>query len=151
MADNSFSQIYNVELECWCYGISNTTEKVDHRVLHQVIKSFAPVIREAIENLYVIDVVDTAKRLVESGKCKPSEQKEIAFYILSILPTPCELTKEQNDVLIHIVNQVEDVYVGAFQRLEKKWKATNNTDFSEIHLEPSSYSFQQLNLPIKNN
>ncbi len=147
--DNSFGEIFNVELECWCYGISHATEKVDHRVLHQVIKSFAPVIREAIENLYAFDILDTAKRLVRSGKCKPTEEKEIVFYLLSTLPTPRELTKEQNDVLIQIVNQVEDVYGGAFSRLEKKWKGTSHTNFSQIHLTPSSYSIEQLNLPNK--
>lgn len=143
MGDNSFSQIFEIELKCWCYGISHTTEKIDHRVLHQVIKSFAPVLREAVEHHYSFDILDTAKQLSKSGKCKSLEEKEVTFHLLSNLPTPADLSKEQIEVLMEIVQKVEDVYGGAFSRLEKKWKAVNRSDFSEM----SNCSLPQLNMP----
>ncbi|HMO18316.1 MAG TPA: hypothetical protein PKA63_06345 [Oligoflexia bacterium] len=121
--NNSFEEIFNIELTCWCFGISHTSETVDHKVLHRIIKEFSSVFRESIENLYQFDILKTSRTLIEAGKCNATEQ-EIAFYILSYLPTPCELTKEQNEILQKIVQQVEDAHGGAFDRVMKKWEAS---------------------------
>ncbi len=147
--ENSFEEIFNVELDCWCYGISHTNEKVDQRVIHQVIKSFSPVIHEAIEHLYVIDIAATAKKILKSSKCKTIQEKEIAFSILSQLPMPAELSREQYDVLITIVNQVEDIYAGAFSRLQKKWKSSPGIDLSLENIKSPNSNLENLCFPSK--
>ncbi len=121
---NQFAEIYEVELECWCYGLKGVNKGIDNSVLHKVIKEFAPVLHEAVRNLYVCNILETAERLVKASKLKVSE-REIAFYILSMLPAPVELNEEQQNTVLQIVDIVEKVYSGAAQRLEKKWKATN--------------------------
>lgn len=119
---SKFSEIYEIELKCWCHGLERVRERVDIGVLHKVIKDFAPVLREAIENNYVCDIVETAKRLVISAKCR-NHGREIVFYMLSYLPIPAELTAEQVKILEQIVQKVEQIHSGAFKRLEKKWQA----------------------------
>jgi len=126
---NSFAEIFEVELRSWCYGLNRVHEKVDRSVLHKVIKEFAPVLREAVENLYVCDIIETAKELITAAKCKGME-KEIAFYILSHLPSPDEVSSAQADVLTEIVDKVEQAYGGAFKRLEKKWKGNKTAAWS---------------------
>lgn len=117
-----YGDIFEIELKCWCLGLQRCQSQVDRSVLFKVIKQFAPVLREAVEHLYVCDVLDTARKLVVAAKCRISE-KEIAFYILSHLPAPTELNREQADTLIQIVDQVEQSYCGAVKRMEQKWNA----------------------------
>lgn len=143
---NPYGEIFEVELRCWCMGLSRSTDHIDRSVLHQVIKEFAPVLREAIENLYECDLVETTNRLITSSRCHISE-KEIVFYILSHLPAPAELPKEQADVLLRIVNQVEKAYGGAFTRLERKWKAFKSNSWDQ-GLKTSS-PLDGLSLPAK--
>jgi hypothetical protein len=121
--NKSFEEIFEIELKCWCFGISQTSEKVDHKVLHRIIKEFSSVFRESIEQLYAFDIIETAQRLIEASRSSVSE-REIAFYILSYLPTPSELTKEQSQVLELIIQKLEDTHGGAFERVEKKWEAS---------------------------
>ena len=117
---NSYGEIFELELDCWCAGLERVQEPIDRSVLHQVIKEFSPVLREAIEHSYVCDIVATANQLVTSAKLK-SIEKEIAFYILAQLPSPAELTHTQSVILEQIVDTVEQKYGGARKRLEKKW------------------------------
>ena len=142
---NDYGEIFEVELKCWCHGLSKVRDNIDRSVLYQVITEFAPVLREAIQHLYVCDILATARRLITSGRCNASE-KEIAFYILSHLPTPAELSKEQAGVLASIVDQVEKAYGGALKRLEKKWKAAQSSDRQS---ESGSQVLQALAMPPK--
>lgn len=119
---SNFGEIFELELKCWCHGLSRVRERVDRHVIHQVIKEFAGVLTEAVENLFVCDVADTARRLVTAGKC-PGLEKEIAFHILSYLPLPSQLNREQTAVLRKTVEKLDRVHPGAMARLERKWRA----------------------------
>lgn len=121
--NKSFEEIFEIELKCWCFGISNSNEKLDQKLLHRILKEFSNIFRESIENLYEFDLIQTSKRLIVAGNCDIPE-REVVFHILSYLPTPCELTKEQNEVLNNIVTKVENIYGGAFERLAKKWNSS---------------------------
>jgi hypothetical protein len=145
--EKSFSEIFEIELKCWCFGVSHTSEKVNQKVLHQVIKEMAPLFREAIEHDFVFSISEISRRLIEAGKCKASE-KEIAFSMLSVLPTPSELVKNQNETLKKIVQKVEDTYGGAFDRLSKKWNASKN-DFSSMSLGTCGRTLDFLTMPGK--
>jgi hypothetical protein len=146
--EKSFSEIFEIELKCWFFGVSHTSEKVNQKVLHQVIKEMAPLFREAIEHNYVFSISEVSKRLIEAGKCKASE-KEIAFSILSELPTPSELLKDQYETLKKIVQKAENVYGGAFDRLSKKWTTATKNDFSNISLGTCSRTLDFLTMPGK--
>lgn len=139
---NKFEEIFEIELKCWCHGLERVREKVDIGVLHKVIKEFAPVLTESIENLYVCDLVETARRFVTAAKCRNNE-REIVFYILSYLPVPADLNAEQIKILEQIVQKVENVYPGAFKRLEKKWTAVKHQEQTE------QFSFENLSFPPK--
>jgi len=152
---NSFAEIFDVELKCWCYGITRVAEEsstrvgpgsVDRSVLHKVIHDFATVLREAIDNLYAFDILETARRFIEASRLNAPE-REIAFYILAQLPVPSELSKEQAIVLHHIVQQLEEVYPGAFLRLEKKWKAAETITMKRNAVD--SISLERLSLPSR--
>ena len=119
---HEFEEIFEIELDCWCYGLQRVNREIDSSVLHKVIKEFAPVLLKSIQHLYVCDLIETSRRLTSAARCKVS-QKEITFYILSYLPSPSELTEEQSATLQKIVDGVEKTYGGAVQRLEKRWKA----------------------------
>lgn len=141
---NEFSEIFEVELKCWCIGLERVRERVDIGVLHKVIKDFAPVLKEAIENNYVFDLVETAKRLVISAKCRNNE-REIVFYLLSHLPIPAELSSEQVKILEQIVQNVEQKYAGAIKRLEKKWHAQPTKPLKK----PDTFTLSDLCFPPK--
>ena len=117
----SYKEIFEIEMHCWCLGLYRNKDTLDVKVLNRVIKEFAPIIKEAIENLYPFDILDITNRFLAASKCKASQQ-EVAFYILSMLPNPSQFSNDQRNVLIKIVENLEKKYSGAFERLEKKWK-----------------------------
>jgi hypothetical protein len=141
----SFEEIFEIELTCWCYGISNAEEKADKKVLYRVIREFSGVFKEAVINLYTFDIVDTARKLINAGKCNVSEQ-EIAFYILSCLPNPYELTESQKEIHTEIIQKVEDTYGGAISRTSKMWSSGEHPKKKEP---PSGFTenLEYLNLP----
>ena len=143
---NQYAEVFEVELRCWCYGLNRVRERVDRSVLHKVIKEFAPVLREAVENLYVCDILEISRELTAAAKCK-GQEKEIAFYILSHLPDPLELKSSQADVLYQIVDTVEQAYGGAVARLEKKWKGAKQGSHSKDKSPESQFS--RLSLPSR--
>lgn len=139
---DKFGEIFEIELKCWCHGLERVREKVDIGVLHKVIKEFAPVLAESIENLFVCDLVETAKRFCSSAKCKNNE-REIVYYLLSHLPVPADLNPDQVKILEQIVQKVENIHPGAFKRLEKKWTAVKQPQ------EQEQFSFENLSFPPK--
>lgn len=135
---HSYAEIFDAELQCWCYGLAHIRERIERNVFHKVIKEFAPVLREAVEHGYVCDVVGAAHRLIEAARTDISE-KEAAFHILSQLPCPKTLNDDQAHALSEIVARVDHTYPGAAQRLEKKWGAESGQAFAK-HSETSHLS-----------
>ena len=115
-----YAEIFAIELDCWCHGLKTVTAEIDSHVLHQVVKQFAPVMQESILSLYAFDVIEVTQRFLAASRCRIPE-RELAFHILSLLPSPSGLDAEQLAVLTAIVDQTEKKFSGAVQRLEKKW------------------------------
>jgi hypothetical protein len=118
----AFGELLELELELWCHGLARVQGRVDVSVLHEVIQELAPVLREAVEQLFPCDLIAISKRLIRSSRCRVAE-KEISFYLLSHLPLPQELNEQQVETLNSTIETVENVYTGAFERLKRKWNA----------------------------
>lgn len=145
---SSFGELLELELECWCHGLTRVQGRVDVSVLHEVIQEFAPVLGQAIEELVPCNIISITKRLLRASRCRVSE-KEIAFYLLSHLPLPKDLNERQIEILNSTIESVENVYSGAFSRLRKKWDAIdwkNQKDSNEIE---GLSDFGSLSFPTK--
>ena len=117
---NRYDEIFEVEVDGWCYGLSHFHGEVHPGIVFRVVGELSVSFRAAVENNVVFDVMDVATRLSKAAKYLVHE-KEIAFAILAQLPSPSGLTEESQFVLAQIVDQIEQAYGGALERLQKKW------------------------------
>lgn len=117
-----YDEIFAIEIEGWCYGISTSPGEIFRGLVHRVVKELNPSFRVAIEHNVVFDIIDISKRFSKAAKFLIHE-KEVAFSILLQLPNPQTMTEEQQFVLAQIVDRVEQTYGGALDRLQKKWYA----------------------------
>lgn len=116
-----YDEIFDVEVEGWCYGITNYPGEVFPGLIHRIIKELADTFRAAIEHNVIFDVLDVSLRISRAAKYLIDE-REICFSILAQLPNPSTLESEDAQfVLAQIIDQAEQAYGGAVDRLEKKW------------------------------
>jgi hypothetical protein len=115
-----YDEVFNVEVDGWCYGIANYPGEVFPALVHSVVKEMAPSFTAAIESNVIFDVLDVATRLSRAAKYL-IDDREITFSILSQLPGPSSLSEDGQFVLAQIIDQVEQAYGGALERLERKW------------------------------
>ena len=117
---NRYDEIFEIEIDGWCYGLANYGGEVEPAVVFRVVAELAPAYRGAVENNVVFDLLDVATRVSKAAKYLVKE-KEIAFAILSNLPSPGSLDEDGQFILGQIIDQVEQAYGGAIERLQKKW------------------------------
>lgn len=117
---DSYDEVFKVEMEGWCYGISNYPGEIFPGLVHRVIKELTPSFREAIEHHLVFNVIETSQKFSKAAKYLIND-KEIAFSILSTLPNPSSLDEDAQFVMAQLIDQVERAYGGALDRLQKKW------------------------------
>lgn len=110
-----------LELEAWCYGLSQVREQILPGVVHRVIRDLAPTFRRAIEEHYVFDVHMVVDMLGDSSRDAVSH-KEMIFSILGQLPSPMELNGEARHTFAKLIAPIEREYGGALARLKKKWQ-----------------------------
>ncbi len=115
-----YDEVFKVEMDGWCYGISNFPGEIFPGLIHRVIKELSPSFKEAIEHHLVFNVIETSQKFSKAAKYLISD-KEIAFSILSQLPNPVGLDEDSQFVLAQVIDQVERTYGGALERLQKKW------------------------------
>jgi hypothetical protein len=115
-----YDEVFSVEIDGWCYGITKYPGEVFPALVHSVVKELGPSFRTAIEANHVFDILDIATRLSRAAKYLVDE-REIAFSMLSQLPSPHLLGEEAQFVLAQVIDQVEQAYGGALDRLERKW------------------------------
>lgn len=115
-----FDEIFTIELDAWCYGISTYPGEVFPGLIHRVVKELGLTFREAVRHNYAFDIIDTATKLSKAGKYLIDE-KEITFAILAQLPNPLTLDEDQQYILANLIDQVEQTYGGALERLQRKW------------------------------
>jgi len=116
-----YDEIFEVEMDGWCYGFSHFTGEISPALVHRVIKELAPAFRTAIERNYVFRLIPTAEKLAQAGGSVVSV-KEIVFSMLANLPAPYELDEEGQFILAQIVDQAEQAYGGVLEHLERKWR-----------------------------
>ncbi|MBN8549719.1 MAG: hypothetical protein J0M12_10425 [Deltaproteobacteria bacterium] len=117
---DSYDEIFKIEMDGWCYGISNYPGEIFPGLVHRVIKELGPSFREAIEHNVVFNVIETAQKFSKAAKYLIND-KEIAFSILSTLPNPSVLDEDGQFIMAQLIDQVERAYGGALERLQKKW------------------------------
>jgi len=115
-----YDEIFEVEVDGWCYGITNFPGEIFPGLVHRIIKELAPTLHEAVTHNFVFNVADVASRFEKATKYLVP-QKEIAFSILMSLPHPSALNEDGQYVVAMLVDQVEQAYGGALERIQKKW------------------------------
>lgn len=117
---NRFDEIFEIEIDGWCYGISHFPGEIYRGLIHRVVKELAVTFRAAIEHHYVFNLLDVAHRLSKASKYIVHE-KEIAFAILAQFPHPGDFEEEEQFIEAQIIDQVEQAYGGALARLQRRW------------------------------
>ncbi len=115
-----FDEVFEIEIEGWCYGITNFPGEISSGLVHRVIRELTDVFFNAIVHNYAFNILSVAERLSRAAKFLVDE-REITFSILAQLPNPIVITEEQQFILAQIIDQAEQAYGGAVERLEKKW------------------------------
>jgi hypothetical protein len=115
-----FDEIFQIEIEGWCYGIEHFPGEVSAGLIHRVVRELTDSFAAAITHLYAFNVLDIADQLSRAAKYLVDE-KQIVFSILAQLPNPIGLENEEKFILAQIVDVAEQAYGGAIERLQKKW------------------------------
>lgn len=126
---NKYNEIFEIEVDGWCYGLANFSGEITPPIVFRVIGELSPSFRAAIESNVVFDLLDVATRLSKAAKYLVKE-KEIAFAILSQLPSPTSLDEDGQFILAQVVDQVEQAYGGALERLQRRWLWERRKDMS---------------------
>jgi len=117
---DKFDEIFSIEIDGWCYGIQNYPGEIFPGLVHAVIRELRGSLKAAVEHNLVFDLLLISKNMSKAAKYLVHE-KEIAFSILAQLPHPHDLDEDGQFVLAQIVDQVEQEYGGAIERLQRKW------------------------------
>jgi hypothetical protein len=129
-----FQDLFSVELEGWCSGIQRYPGEIYPGLVHSVLRELAPSFRASIRHAYSFDVLQMAQKLSKASKYLVSE-KEICFAALAYFPNPADLDEAQQLTMAQIIDQVEQNYGGALERLKRKWQResarTNRSETSE--------------------
>jgi hypothetical protein len=119
---DKYDEIFEIEIECWCYGLIKFPGDLTPPLVHRVIRELEPILRAAIDHSYIFDLHKTTAQIYNSTAHIVSE-KEICFSLLSHLPMPYVLTEDGQYVVAQILDQAELRYQGVLERLEKRWKS----------------------------
>jgi len=117
-----FGEIFDIEMEGWCYGIEKYPGEIFPGLVHAIIRELADSFKMAIEHQYAFDVLTLSSKMSKAAKYLVHE-KEIAFSILAYLPHPSLLTDAGQLTLAQVIDPVEEAYGGAIERLQRKWNA----------------------------
>jgi len=120
-----FPKIFEVEIKGWCYGIEKYPGEIFSGLIHSVIKEMSDLFDASLTAKYVFDIIKVSEQISQSARYLVNK-KEIAFFILAQLPNPEDLKPEYRETLALIIDQVEQKYGGALERLEKKWNHQKN-------------------------
>lgn len=115
-----FDEIFSIEIDGWCYGIQNYPGEIFPGLVHAVVRELMPSFRAAIDHNVVFDILALSKKMCRATNFRVKE-KEIAFGVLAHLPNPSELDENGQYILAQIIDQVEQAYGGALERLQRKW------------------------------
>jgi len=115
-----FDEVFEIEMDGWSHGISNYPGEIFPGLVHSIVKELRPSFKAAFEYNYVFNIHKIATKFAKATKFRVPE-KEIAFSILAQFPNPAGLTEDEQFVMAQIIDQVEQEYGGALDRLKSKW------------------------------
>lgn len=119
-----YASVFPVEVECWCYGMTNFPGQLYPKLVHRVVREMSPIFKAAIDSCYIFDLLDTAKKLSDSSGQVVTE-KQAVYAILANLPMPHELDEDALNTLGQIIDQAEKFYGGVLEQMEELWKREN--------------------------
>lgn len=108
-------------MEGWAYGLANYPGEIFPELVFRVIRELESSFVTAISNGYAFNIIELSELFSKAAKYLVHE-KDICFCILSILPLPGSLDLDSQFVMAQVIDQVEQTYGGALERMEKKWK-----------------------------
>ncbi|NDC39025.1 MAG: hypothetical protein EBZ48_13410 [Proteobacteria bacterium] len=118
----SYEEVFNVEIDGWCYGIENYPGEFYPNLVHLIIREMKPMLKGVLEKGVVFNIVGIAEKMAKASKYRVHE-KELAFSILAQLPNPSELSEDGQYAMAQVLDKVEQVYEGVLERLERRWSA----------------------------
>lgn len=119
---DKYDEVFEVEIEGWCYGLANYPGEISSGLVHRVIKEVGPAFAEALKFNFAFNLLDIARRFSKAAKYLVPE-REIAFSILATFPHPSSLDEDGQYVLAMVVDQVEQAYGNALAPLQRRWNA----------------------------
>lgn len=118
---NRYDEVFQIEMDGWCFGITNYPGEVSAQVVHRIVRELASSFQAAIEHNVVFDVLDLAAKFSTAARSLIHEQ-EIAFGIVAQLPNPATLTEDQQCVLGLVLDKVEQKYPGSLETFYRRWQ-----------------------------
>lgn len=116
-----YDEVFEIEIDGWCFGLTNYPGEVSAPIVHRIIRELATSFTAAIEHNVVFNVLELAAKFSEAARYLIHEQ-EIALAIVAQLPNPATLLEEQQCVLGLVIDQVEQAYPGALESFYKRWQ-----------------------------
>ena len=116
-----YDEVFQIEMEGWAYGIANYPGEIFPELVFRVMRELEPSFILAIEHHYAFKVIEVATMFSRAAKYLVHE-KDISFCLLSLLPPPSRFDEEGQYVMAQIIDEVEQAYGGAIERMEKKWR-----------------------------
>jgi hypothetical protein len=124
MDSEQYKEVFDLEIEGWCYGLATYPGEHFPELVHAVIREMKPSFARAIEYQHPFNLISIGDKLADACKFAVPE-KELVFSMLAQLPSPYVLKAEdQMYTLAQILDFVEQQYPGAIERLERRWKGT---------------------------
>jgi len=118
---NRYDEVFKIEMDAWCFGITNYPGEVSPQVVHRIIRLLSSSFQTAIEHNVVFDILDFSTKLSVAARCLVHEQ-EIAYSIIAQLPNPANLHEDQQCVLGMVIDKVEQKYPGVLETFYKRWQ-----------------------------
>ena len=115
-----FDEIFEVEIDGWCYGLSHFPGEIHAALVHRVIKELGQSFKDAVDHNFVFNVLELSTRISRAAKYLVPE-REVAFAVIYQLPNPAEFGEEGQFVIAQLVDQVEQAYGGALEKIQRKW------------------------------
>ena len=117
---DGYDEIFELEVEALCYALTNYPGEIFDALFYLCLNDLRDSFKTAIESNVFFDILDVSTRLSRAAKYLIHE-RDIAFEILNLFPSPANLTEDAQFVIAQLVDQVEQAYGGAIDFVENKW------------------------------
>ncbi len=118
---NRYDEVFQIEMEGWAYGLANYPGEIFPELVFRVIRELESSFVTAMQHGHAFNIIELSELFSKAAKYLVHE-KDICFCILSILPLPTSLDLDTQFIMAQVIDQVEQTYGGALERMEKKWK-----------------------------